>query len=161
MRFFHNFQIATKVYFYLAGLVSRWATRMHLDDVESLGQFMELEVVLRDGQSDDEGQAIAEELMTRLGVRKEDLLEGAYMDLLEKRGRIRKPRVKVTDAINRRVPEIMVHHLYHEHKQGQANARPCFFWWAKGLKSLPKIRVEDELQDGYAPGYLRPVLKAL
>jgi adenylate cyclase class IV len=46
---------------------------------------MELEVVLRDGQSDAEGQAIAEELMTRLGVRKEDLLEGAYMDLLEKR----------------------------------------------------------------------------
>jgi adenylate cyclase class IV len=46
---------------------------------------MELEVVLRDGQSDAEGQTIAKELMTRLGVRKEDLLEGAYMDLLEKR----------------------------------------------------------------------------
>ena len=35
-------------------------------------------------QSDAEGQAIAEDLMARLGVRKEDLLEGAYMDLLEK-----------------------------------------------------------------------------
>ena len=61
-------------------------TRIHLDDVEGLGQFMELEVVLREGQSDAEGEAIAEELMTRLGVRKEDLLEGAYMDLLEKSG---------------------------------------------------------------------------
>jgi predicted adenylyl cyclase CyaB len=60
-------------------------TRIHLDDVEGLGQFMELEVVLRDSQSDAEGQTIAEELMARLGVRKEDLLEGAYMDLLEKR----------------------------------------------------------------------------
>ena len=67
-------------YLYLAG-----QTRIHLDDVEGLGQFMELEVVLRDGQSDAEGQAIAEELMTRLGVRQEDLLEGAYMDLLEQR----------------------------------------------------------------------------
>jgi predicted adenylyl cyclase CyaB len=61
-------------------------TRIHLDDVEGLGQFMELEVVLQEGQSEAEGQAIAEELMTRLGVQKEDLLEGAYMDLLEKSG---------------------------------------------------------------------------
>ena len=58
-------------------------TRVHLDEVEGLGEFMELEVVLRPGQSDAEGQAIARELMTRLGVREEDLLEGAYMDLLE------------------------------------------------------------------------------
>jgi len=66
-------------YLYLCG-----QTRIHLDDVEGLGQFMELEVVLREGQSDAEGQSIAEELMDRLGVQKEDLLEGAYMDLLEK-----------------------------------------------------------------------------
>ena len=66
-------------YLYLSG-----QTRIHLDDVEGLGQFMELEVVLGADQSDAEGQAIAEDLMARLGVRKEDLLEGAYMDLLEK-----------------------------------------------------------------------------
>ena len=66
-------------YLYLAG-----QTRIHLDDVEGLGSFMELEVVLREGQTDAEGQSIAEDLMARLGVRKEDLLEGAYMDLLEK-----------------------------------------------------------------------------
>jgi hypothetical protein len=35
------------------------------------------------GQSDAQGQAIAEELMNRLGVERGDLLEGAYMDLLE------------------------------------------------------------------------------
>lgn len=58
-------------------------TRVHLDDVEGLGQFMELEVVLREGQSDVEGQAIAEDLMERLGVARSDLLEAAYMDLLE------------------------------------------------------------------------------
>ena len=58
-------------------------TRLHLDDVEGLGQFMELEVVMRDGQSDAEGQLIAEGLMAALGVERSDLLEGAYMDLLE------------------------------------------------------------------------------
>lgn len=58
-------------------------TRVHLDDVEGLGQFMELEVVMQEGQSDAEGQAIAEGLMEHLGVDRSDLLEGAYMDLLE------------------------------------------------------------------------------
>ena len=67
-------------YLYLVG-----QTRVHLDDVEGLGQFMELEVVLREGQSDAEGQAIAEDLMASLGVERSDLLEGAYMDLLESR----------------------------------------------------------------------------
>jgi adenylate cyclase class IV len=54
-----------------------------VDDVEGLGQFMELEVVLREGQGDAEGQAIAEGLMAGLGVERGDLLEGAYMDLIE------------------------------------------------------------------------------
>jgi predicted adenylyl cyclase CyaB len=67
-------------YLYLVG-----QTRIHLDEVEGLGHFMELEVVLREGQSDAEGQAIAEDLMRRLGVREEALIEGAYMDLLESR----------------------------------------------------------------------------
>jgi predicted adenylyl cyclase CyaB len=65
-------------YLYLVG-----QTRIHLDHVEGLGQFMELEVVMREGQSDADGQAIAEGLMASLGVEKSDLLEGAYMDLLE------------------------------------------------------------------------------
>ena len=66
-------------YLYMVG-----QTRVHLDDVEGLGQFMELEVVLRDGQSDAEGQAIANDLMKKLGIESTDLIEGAYMDLLEK-----------------------------------------------------------------------------
>ena len=65
-------------YLYIVG-----QTRVHLDDVEGLGQFMELEVVMQMGQSDAEGQAIAEGLMTDLGVERSDLLEGAYLDLLE------------------------------------------------------------------------------
>ena len=65
-------------YLYLVG-----QTRVHLDDVEGLGQFMELEVVMGEGQSEAEGQSIAEDLMSRLGVERGDLIEGAYMDLLE------------------------------------------------------------------------------
>jgi len=60
-------------------------TRIHLDEVEGLGYFAELEVVLRPGQEDADGQAVAEELMRRLGIEKEDLLEAAYMDMLEEK----------------------------------------------------------------------------
>lgn len=67
-------------YLYLVG-----QTRVHLDDVEGLGRFMELEVVMQDGQGDAEGREIAEGLMASLGVAGSDLLEGAYMDLLEKK----------------------------------------------------------------------------
>ena len=65
-------------YLYMVG-----QTRIHLDDVEGLGHFMELEVVMQAGQSDADGQAIAEDLMRRLEIRKDALLEGAYMDLIE------------------------------------------------------------------------------
>lgn len=67
-------------YLYIVG-----QTRVHLDDVAGLGQFMELEVVMDEGQSDAEGQKIAEDLMSALGVERSDLIDGAYMDLLEKR----------------------------------------------------------------------------
>lgn len=56
-------------------------TRVHLDRVEGLGDCIELEVVLRDGQSDDEGSAIAEALMQRLGLADAQRLAGAYLDL--------------------------------------------------------------------------------
>ncbi|MFH2101833.1 MAG: class IV adenylate cyclase [Chloroflexota bacterium] len=71
--------VVTKTrYLYMVG-----QTRIHLDDVDELGKFLELEVVLQPGQTDAEGQAIAEDLMRKLGISKQDLLEGAYMDLLE------------------------------------------------------------------------------
>ncbi len=66
-------------YLYQAG-----QTRIHLDNVEGLGQFMELEVVLRKGQSETEGEDIAEEMMIRLHIEEDDLLKGAYMDMIEK-----------------------------------------------------------------------------
>jgi predicted adenylyl cyclase CyaB len=59
-------------------------TRIHLDQVEGLGSFMELEVLLQADQSPAEGQAIAADLMAQLGIQEKHLVEGAYIDLLEK-----------------------------------------------------------------------------
>ena len=57
-------------------------TRVHLDRVEALGDFIELEVVLREGQSDEDGHAAAERLMLLLGLELAPRIAGAYVDLL-------------------------------------------------------------------------------
>jgi adenylate cyclase class IV len=57
-------------------------TRVHLDEVEGLGRFLELEVVLHDDEPACDGVDEAEALMTRLGVLPGWLVEGAYLDLL-------------------------------------------------------------------------------
>jgi adenylate cyclase class IV len=62
-------------------LVLAGQTRIHLDRVEGLGDFIELEVVLRDGQTDAEGTAIAERLMDVLSIAPAERLAGAYLDL--------------------------------------------------------------------------------
>uniref|UniRef100_A0A665TFV7 Si:ch211-156b7.4 n=1 Tax=Echeneis naucrates TaxID=173247 RepID=A0A665TFV7_ECHNA len=59
-------------------------TRVHLDTVEGLGHYMELEVVMRPDQTVEEGQQVAEELMEQLEVSQESLVTGAYVDLLLK-----------------------------------------------------------------------------
>ncbi|KAG0725507.1 Adenylate cyclase CyaB [Chionoecetes opilio] len=59
-------------------------TRVHVDQVDTLGDFMELEVTLRDDQSLEEGEKIAKDLQDKLEVHKEDLLTGAYMDMILK-----------------------------------------------------------------------------
>ncbi|XP_076832581.1 uncharacterized protein LOC143477734 [Brachyhypopomus gauderio] len=57
-------------------------TRVHVDCVDGLGDFMELEVVMKENQTTEEGVTIAHQLMQDLGVKNEDLIDGAYMDLL-------------------------------------------------------------------------------
>lgn len=57
-------------------------TRVHLDRVEGLGEFLELEVVLRDGEPVETGLVEARALMARLGVGDAQLVTGAYVDLL-------------------------------------------------------------------------------
>jgi len=59
-------------------------TRIHLDRVEGLGDFMELEVVLDDGESVQTGETIANDLMEKLGIFPDQLVECAYVDLRKK-----------------------------------------------------------------------------
>lgn len=57
-------------------------TRVHLDDVEGLGTYLELEVVLAPEVSSDDGMQTATGLMRDLGISSESLVRGAYIDLL-------------------------------------------------------------------------------
>jgi adenylate cyclase class IV len=57
-------------------------TRIHLDEVAGLGHFVELEVVLAHGEDPARGEAEARRLMTALAIDPDDLVAGAYLDLL-------------------------------------------------------------------------------
>jgi|SRR5215207_3285759 len=57
-------------------------TRIHFDEVKGLGQHIELEVILQEGQSPEDGERIAEEFRAALDIREEDLIDCAYLDLL-------------------------------------------------------------------------------
>jgi predicted adenylyl cyclase CyaB len=59
-------------------------TRIHLDKVDNLGDFVELEVVMEPAQTMEDGVGIAYRLMEALGISESDLIDCAYIDLLEK-----------------------------------------------------------------------------
>ncbi len=61
---------------YLAG-----KTRIHMDQVEGLGSFIELEVVLHPDENPADGAVVADALMSNLRIEKSDLVETAYIDL--------------------------------------------------------------------------------
>jgi len=58
-------------------------TRIHIDEVEGLGDFMELEVVLSESETVAEGVATARRVMQQLGINEDDLVDRAYVDLLK------------------------------------------------------------------------------
>lgn len=57
-------------------------TRLHFDQVKSLGNFIELEVVLGDNDDIAEGENEAQQLMQQLEIQPEHLIQHAYVDLL-------------------------------------------------------------------------------
>jgi len=57
-------------------------TRVHLDRVEGLGNFLELEVVLRPEQTEAEGMTIAQALLEDFRIVENQLVAVAYIDLL-------------------------------------------------------------------------------
>ncbi|XP_050420891.1 uncharacterized protein LOC126833530 [Adelges cooleyi] len=60
-------------------------TRVHFDCVEGLGNFVELEVVLNENQTVEEGQTIAMNLMSHMGFTESDLLSVSYVDMLRQK----------------------------------------------------------------------------
>jgi predicted adenylyl cyclase CyaB len=67
--------------------------RVHLDEVERLGHFLELEVVLADDEPAEVGVREARRLMEKLDVQPHQLIGDAYVDLLARRGVDSQPSV--------------------------------------------------------------------
>lgn len=65
-------------------LIMTGRTRIHLDRVQGLGEFLELEVVLQDDEPQSSGIAEAHQIMAQLGVSPEQLIEDAYLDMLQR-----------------------------------------------------------------------------
>ena len=71
------------------GKVRKWRkiylveeTRIHLDHVENLGDFMEIEVVLSDVEEFEKGVIKIHSLIEKLGIKNSQLIEASYIDLI-------------------------------------------------------------------------------
>lgn len=60
-------------------------TRIHIDQVENLGSFLEFEVVLSKDMNIKAGEKEAKRLMEQFGIKKGSLINCAYIDLIESR----------------------------------------------------------------------------
>ncbi len=66
-----------------AGRAAPDLVRLHLDAVEGLGHFLEIEVILQEGESPKIVEPEAHFWLQEFGIAPEDLLSGSYADLLE------------------------------------------------------------------------------
>ena len=57
-------------------------TRIHIDNVESLGDFIELEVEMKDNESIQSGVDIANNLIDYFWIKSKSLIEKSYLDIL-------------------------------------------------------------------------------
>jgi predicted adenylyl cyclase CyaB len=64
-------------------------TRVHIDTVEGLGRFLELEVVLDETETIAAGEATAVAILRLLEIPAGDLISGAYIDLLDNQRALR------------------------------------------------------------------------
>lgn len=80
-------------------------TRVHLDRVECLGHFLELEVVLSEGETSQSGIDVAHHLMAQFGIEPTQLIEGAYVELLV--GKVPNPAVEGSFAIMPLAPSLL------------------------------------------------------
>ncbi|MGH7596854.1 MAG: class IV adenylate cyclase [bacterium] len=68
-----------------AGAKADARSRLHLDTVDGLGKFLEIEVILQEGESPQQAEQEARQWLQEFGIVPEDLLAGSYADLLESR----------------------------------------------------------------------------
>jgi len=70
-------------------LLTRRSVRLHLDRVDTLGSFGEIEAILAEGSEEGEGagsaRAPVDELLGALGVGASELIEGSYFELMKRR----------------------------------------------------------------------------
>jgi adenylate cyclase len=59
-------------------------SRVHIDQVESLGNFLEFEVILSGVEDTNDGKREAYRLMNLFGIEKDSLIDCAYIDLIKK-----------------------------------------------------------------------------
>lgn len=57
-------------------------TRIHLDSVAGLGEFLEFEVVMSGGEPDADGEERVRQLMAVFGISPHDLVESSYVDMI-------------------------------------------------------------------------------
>jgi adenylate cyclase class IV len=77
-------------------------TRVHLDEVEGLGCFVELEVVLREGEDVAQGRREADDLLRALEIPETDLVASAYIDLLAGRPSHEPPHATSAETVTER-----------------------------------------------------------
>ena len=65
------------------GLYLVGRARVHLDRLERLGEFLELEVLLTQYAAATDGIRETEQLLQQLGINRAALIDRAYVDLLE------------------------------------------------------------------------------
>ena len=58
-------------------------TRIHLDEVEGLGQFIEFEYVLKEGEDRMRGEITVKDLIEKFHVTPADIIPNAYIDLAQ------------------------------------------------------------------------------
>jgi adenylate cyclase class IV len=67
----------------LAGAQTDARNRLHLDTVDGLGKFLEIEVILQKGESPEQAGQEARAWLQDFDIAPEDLMKGSYADLLE------------------------------------------------------------------------------
>ena len=69
--------VKKKRHLYTAGQM-----RIHLDEVERLGKYIELEYVMKPDEPEKNGEREVQRFLRHLGIEKEDIVGSAYIDLI-------------------------------------------------------------------------------